>query len=692
MRTVTLELLRHGPAHNQLLSPLTPYLALCENHAPVTINVPFEHNQFLHRLATLTYELGTHREADNQRQFQLFDTGRELSRILSAIPGLTAELNRHRESPNEIIHLRLVLSASELALLPFELVLAGNGFPGFGQPLLLQNQAPICLTREVRRVQDPSPKWRSHPGGSGTAPWARDARVLLVCASPAGLPRVPVEAHALALRAAFDPWIGYFSADDDEARRREVDRRLHVIPAATIDAIQEACARESFSHVHVLAHGFAQRDGFDLRFGIALHGADPEGAADIVRGDRLASALRPMRQPGRHGFARPMVVTLASCNGANAGSVVGVGASVAHALQEAGIPLVVAGQFPLTFGGSVELVKTLYEGLLWGADPRSLLMDLRRRMHVLQPQSHDWASLTAYASLPVDFDQQMEELVIDRARRALKVAMQHADHVLLAATRADGPRDHDAMERVRERIAVPLHRMLDLVRRLPRRSFELHGLLASLFKRIAEVELASTQVFVVKQEDFASRNGVCLGYLGRAKQHYRECFQERLDASWAIVQYIGLALLTELPQPGGDLDFVELVPGRASQLRDLWNLAYRMSMQEVQESSERGGWALGNLIELQLLAQLLDIGESAASGALSETTEMEAMDWVSELVRRAKSFPFQMRTTRRQLECYANWFGYVNRKFERVRELAEQLLELMPEERLDESGADGELA
>jgi len=38
MRTLTLELLRHGPAHNQLLSPLTPYLALCENHPAVTLN------------------------------------------------------------------------------------------------------------------------------------------------------------------------------------------------------------------------------------------------------------------------------------------------------------------------------------------------------------------------------------------------------------------------------------------------------------------------------------------------------------------------------------------------------------------------------------------------------------------------------------------------------------------------------
>jgi hypothetical protein len=48
MRTITLELLRHGPSNNQLLSPLTQYLALCENHSAVTVRIPFMHNQFLH--------------------------------------------------------------------------------------------------------------------------------------------------------------------------------------------------------------------------------------------------------------------------------------------------------------------------------------------------------------------------------------------------------------------------------------------------------------------------------------------------------------------------------------------------------------------------------------------------------------------------------------------------------------------
>ncbi|HET9211754.1 MAG TPA: hypothetical protein VFR03_15205, partial [Thermoanaerobaculia bacterium] len=89
MRTITLELLRHGPAHNQLLSPLTPYLALCQNHGAVTLYVPFEHHQFLYRLSALGYRIN-----EDSRIFQLNDTARVMGEILAMIPGLTAESNK----------------------------------------------------------------------------------------------------------------------------------------------------------------------------------------------------------------------------------------------------------------------------------------------------------------------------------------------------------------------------------------------------------------------------------------------------------------------------------------------------------------------------------------------------------------------------------------------------------------------
>jgi hypothetical protein len=670
MRTVTLELLRHGPSHNQLLSPLTPYLALCENHAPVTINVPFEHNQFLHRLTALTYEFGQTQLADNQRQFQLADTGRELGRLLSAIPGLTAELNRHREQTSEVIHLRLVLSASELALLPFELVLAGNGFPGFGLPLLLQNQAPLCLTREVRRVKD------------AAMPWTPHARVLFVCASPPGVPTVPVEAHLLALRRAVDPWVGFFDEADDMARRERVDECLHVLPAASIAAIQDACALADYSHVHILAHGMARHDGFDLRFGIALHDeADPEGPPDVVSGERLASALRPLARPDRESFARPMVVTLASCNGANGGSVVGAGASVAHALQEAGIPLVVAGQFPLTFEGSVELVETLYDGLLWGADPRSLLMDLRRRMHVLQPRSHDWAALTAYASLPVDFDDQLIDLRIGRARSALEVAMEHADRVLVGATNATnaGVRatpDEAMMKRASDRIDRPWATMAALADELPHRRFELLGLLASLSKQRAEIELAASMMFETGESD--RHRAACRALLERSRDYYRGVFQDRRDTAWAIVQYLVLALVVELPATGRDDPFSGLSMQRRDALLRLWELAQALSLEDLDDAEEREGWALGNLVELPLIGQLLR--RPVDGGPAAGGWEALARKWLDELLLRSDSMPYQVYSTRRQLERYANWFSYVNDRFDELRPMASALVARMQAE------------
>jgi hypothetical protein len=58
IQKVKLEFLRPGPPHNQLLSPLTPYIALCGEDGPVTVQMPFEHRQLLMRLRRLRYESG----------------------------------------------------------------------------------------------------------------------------------------------------------------------------------------------------------------------------------------------------------------------------------------------------------------------------------------------------------------------------------------------------------------------------------------------------------------------------------------------------------------------------------------------------------------------------------------------------------------------------------------------------------
>ena len=88
LRPVTLEILRHGPPHNQLLSPLTHYLALCGNHGATTVHVVFEHNQLLARLRPLMYE-----ESNRLRELQLQETSVDMRNILEKVPGLIAALS-----------------------------------------------------------------------------------------------------------------------------------------------------------------------------------------------------------------------------------------------------------------------------------------------------------------------------------------------------------------------------------------------------------------------------------------------------------------------------------------------------------------------------------------------------------------------------------------------------------------------
>lgn len=282
MRKITLELLRQGPTHNQLLSPLTAYIALCENHSAVTLHVPFEHNQMLYRLRALSYQLGP-----EAREFQLGDTAMVLGKLLGEIPGLTADLNRRgadaATGEEPVTHLRLILSASELALLPFELATAPSGFPGEGPPLALQTQQPICITRETRRVPEEFIRWPSKP------------RVLFAYASPAFV-EVPAVAHLLALREALSPWLALSDDLDDDERLEIVEERLSVLPDATVESTERACATNDYKHVHILAHGVDLPSGYDQRFGVALLSHTEPKGYEVVSGARLASILRTPRR------------------------------------------------------------------------------------------------------------------------------------------------------------------------------------------------------------------------------------------------------------------------------------------------------------------------------------------------------------------------------------------------------------
>lgn len=665
MRTITLELLRHGTTHGQLLSPLTPYLALCENHAAITVHLPFEHNQFLYRLSALGYQLDDPSNKIQSRIFQLQDTARVLSEILAEIPGLTAESNKQNGSEDNLTHLRLIISASELALLPFELALSPNGVPGAGQHLLLQPQTPICLTREIRRVGDENIKIPKVP------------KILFIAAAPRELrAKIPVDEHLLVLRRLINPWMKYYDKSNKDKRRERVEEHLHFLPNASIEAIETACASEEYTHIHILAHGVEQKENYDTRFRLALHDRFNPEKADYISGARLATALRASMRPDNMNLALPVVVTLASCDSGNVGSVAGAGSSIAHALHEAGIPMVVAGQFPLSFEGSIRLAECLYQGLLWGTDPRRLLYDLRRRLYAQFEKNHDWASLVAYVSLPSDFDQQLQSIRIDRASKSIDAAMTHSDEAtrqlsdLIKLSPEDSQSNDDnitLVESALKKIEEAKKKLERLLKSIEKKSALINGRLASTEKRQAEVLFRASEIDKESKNSYIKKHN---DLLQKARDYYWDSFMQSRTDSWAVVQYLSLTLVMRKSHKDYDFPIKRNAPVAADELEKtsgsrkesvqkdpeaLWSLAHLLSLYDLNNKEPKSrAWAYGNLIELYLISMIMDLEQVP-----EEEAKRSALAYTDALVDTAGRDSFEVYSTRRQILRYLEWFSKI---------------------------------
>ncbi len=413
-----LEFLRPGPPHNQLLSPLTPYIALCGEDGPVTVQMPFEHRQLLMRLRRLRYESDKDPAKDEQRQAEVRDMGEAIGRVLGQIPALLSELGNAAMEAGKLVHLRLSLSAFELGLIPFELAVGTDGFPGSGSPLFLQTRTPIAITREIRRGR-PLP-----------VDWNRPPRILFAFAEPDGL-YVPAQAHLQALRSAIEPWVKIRNPGMTQERVEDVKKILTILPNATLKQIREACAKTEYTHVHILAHGAPLESSGDKRYGVALCN-DLDQGKDIIDGERLAIALTARDSSGNTKFC-PTLVTLATCDSGNIESMLTPGGSIAHELHATGIPWVIASQFPLWMRASAIAAEVLYRRLLDGNDPRWVIYELRQRLRTDASGTHDWASIVAYATVPLNFEDQVNAFRDKQIRRRFEVKFGRIDELVGAA-------------------------------------------------------------------------------------------------------------------------------------------------------------------------------------------------------------------------------------------------------------------
>ena len=640
---INLEFLRHGPAHNQLLSPLTRYLGLCGNSGACTVQVPYEHQDFLSRLKSLRYGMGGTDDAE-RRQLDVSRTAQDITNILACVPGLISSLGTVCRTEVTVTHLDLVLSAAELAMLPFELAKVPPGCAGGeGNYLLLQTLLPVSLTRRVRSAS------------SDRAIWPRKPKILFVVAHPSNL-SVPALGHTRALLNAIDPWIPYFDRSIPGDREKKAGEILTILTAATIDEIEDACARDAYSHVHILAHGMENKKKPGSPYGLVLHDPSDKIKIDVVSGEQLASALRPLRPEAsaEQNATLPAVVTVAACDSGNVSSVMySNGASLAHELHQAGIPVVVASQYPLSKPASVHVAEVLYQKMLWGEDPRITLHSLRSRLYALCPNTHDWASLVMYAALPPDLDDQLLDIRYLQAKRAIDCGLDRIDRSIVKMGRktSSGEAGVEAL----------LDRVDEAAGHMPTTDgyeTEGRGMLASTEKRKAEMLFRAA---LKKKSDKEKQDKLkqSLDFLWKSLRLYEQAYREnmreakgiirkRQSVHWVMTQYLSLrAVLGET--------FLPHHWGAAVVSTDV-------DLCSWEGHAEASAWAHGSMAELYLMLLAYNPADVKENVELSQKQVKENARWhTGQLLSITShiSFPYNpVYSTIRQFERYIDWWGH----------------------------------
>jgi len=635
VRLVNVEFLRPGPPQNQLLSPLTQYLAICGEAGAGVVTVPYEHATFERKLKELRYETGD----PGDRLAMLHDMGVDMGRILGAVPGLPGSLAVDPDHDGVLVHLRLTVSASELALLPFEFAKIPVGPNATAEGwLALQTRPPVALTRHIRNVSAESVVWPHRP------------RILFVAGDPDVIPFVE---HRAALLQAIGPFA--FPGRDDSAKsadgsREQFGELLTILVNPTLNDVFRECRDARYTHVHILTHGDfddAASDSYGRSYGLVLRGS--ESGSDVVSGERFASALTAIIDGRTH---RPTVISVASCDSGNVGSVVRPGASFAHALHQGGVPLVVASQFPLSVEGSVPLVATLYRGLLWGDHPLVLLREIRAELHARYTSRwHDWASLVVYEALPRDMAQQLERARYFQAKRAVDAALEGIDGAVEGAVFSSDASRTDAGAALADLYAATAHALAHL----PvdgAFAVECTGLRASAGKRLAQV------AFALEGKGFANPfTKDCVALLDDARADYERAVRGLLVGDGSTLQHIAT-----LHWLAVQLESLSAVLGKPSE-PGRWEAAKLCAdMYAGHAELEQRAWAQGSLAELWLL-------RLARSGP--QTDEAAVRDAADRALRHARGlaqlYPsrdaFPVASTRRQFARYVDWWG--DPRFER---------------------------
>ncbi len=640
MNTFTVELVRSGPNYNQNLGSVG-YIGMCGSSPQVDIAINCTQKQFNRHTRNLRYGSSI----DESKRAEAISFLKQLigKQIFNNMPALVAETAKETGP----LHLKLLVAAKELAQLPFELAIPPVKLykPGNDEFEACKNR-PIVITRATRQNSNVHYQWPFKP------------RILFAWAQPPDVAPVPWEKHLKALEEA----VAMFALPKKNVVEAEKDFAplITVLPKVTLVELEERIKNEKiqvdkgnpFTHVHILAHGckIENEDDDAYEFKLVLHAPGNKSKRKLVSSQELAKAV--LGSTGNAAKA-PAVVSLMTCDSANVGSVIAESGSLAHELHEIGVPCVFASQFPLTEEGSVILVKSLYNSLLNGADPRHALYEAREALD--NPLRHDWASLVAYTRFPQDIEEQLTANKLSLMFAKMRVMSTWADHV--AKNVGD-----DVKRSIYDDISTRLKEFTDsdnpneftkgyeslLLK--PELQAEHLALIGSAYKRKAEhcyrlMDLPGADKHTLFfQSDQA---------LKESKLFYKAGFDACIWGHWPAMQYLSLKAAIDGTLNGDEelwryILFTTQIADEKSRKRTINDPTPRYNLQEL--------WAFGTLAELYLLEPLL--AGSAQQTSLAVESLKNANSYIDKL-RDADNEEIIDSVTR-QLQRYINWWPNLN--------------------------------
>jgi len=283
---------------------------------------------------------------------------------------------------------------------------------------------------------------------------------------------------------------------------------------------------------------------------------------------------------------------------------------------------------PLTFRGSATLARVFYQGLMAGIDPRRVLYQVRRELF-RQRDSHDWASVAAYAATPFDFDEQVKNFRIKQLHRFIDSAFERA--------RQNPANAAEELSRVDSLLDEWRHEVEQNGR--ASEASEYLGMKGSVAKQKAEL--------ATSPEELSRR-------LKEARAYYKEAMERDMGKHWVVVQYL---FLSSLLSSGDQADSSE---------KWLYQLAER-SAERALNDPEQKKWAIGSLLELAILSD---------DGRAGKKTPRE---WAQALVEITKPGDFELFSTRRQVSRYVSGRLSVRANLN-VRAKAEEVMNILPAE------------